>query len=145
MSEVGVRSLASEDPGRVLELWRKAGLPHRPVGRDTPDSLERGFTQNSDLCLGAYVRGNLVGTVLATDDGRKGWVNRLAVDPDHRHRGIGTELLQRAEKALRDRGRRIIAALIEDWNSDSLSFFRARGYHLHRGIQYLSKRESDQV
>lgn len=97
------------------------------------------------MVLGAYVGRRLVGTVIATDDGRKGWINRLAVDPDHRGQGTGGHLLAAAEEALARRGRRIVAALVEDWNTESRRFFEARGYRGHPDIHYLSKRASEEV
>lgn len=103
------------------------------------------FSAAPDLHLGAYEGGQLIGTVVATDDGRKGWINRLAVLPEHRRKGVGTKLLEEAERRLRQRGRRIIGALVEDWNEGSLEFYRSRGYRLHRDIHYLSKRESEEV
>jgi GNAT superfamily N-acetyltransferase len=142
---IDIRSLSGESPERILDLWRRAGLPHRPRGRDHPDALREEVRRNADIALGAYVDDRLVGTVLGTDDGRKGWVNRLAVDPDYRGRGIATRLLSEVEAALRRRGRRIIATLVEDWNTESLRFFRRRGYHLHEDIHYLTKRESEEV
>ncbi len=95
--------------------------------------------------MGAYHGGRLVGTIIATDDGRKGWINRLAVDPEHRNEGAGSELLAAAEEALADRGRRIVAALVEGWNDGSLRFFEAHGYARHPDIHYLSKRTSEEV
>ncbi len=140
-----IRSLADEEPERVLDLWERAGLPHRPRGRDAVHGLREQFARDSDLSLGAYVGRTLIGSVLATDDGRKGWINRLAVDPDYRRAGVGSRLLAEAERALAKRGKRIIAALVEDWNEESLSFFQARGYRPHDDITYLSKRDSEEA
>ncbi len=140
-----IRPLKGEDPERILELWRLAGLSHRPRGRDTVDALRAEFAGAGDLHLGAYSGGDLIGTVLATDDGRKGWINRLAVHPERQGEGVGTRLLREAEARLRSRGRRTIAALVEDWNVESLDFFQRRGYRLHEDIHYLSKREDQEV
>ncbi len=137
--------LIGENPERIIELWRQAGLSHRSRGRDLPHALQEEFQRNRDLALGAFVDDELVGTVLATDDGRKGWINRLAVHPNYREKGVGSLLLREAETALRKRGKRIIAVLVEDWNLDSLRFFQSKGYNLHKDIHYLSKRESDEV
>ncbi len=145
MKQAMIRSLVGEDPENVLKLWRESGLPHRPKGRDLPAALGKEFAANEDLALGAYLDAELVGTVLATDDGRKGWINRLAVAPPHRRKGIGSLLLRKAEDALHGRGRRIVAALVENWNVDSVAFFQAKGYRLHEDIQYLSKREGAEV
>ena len=43
-----------------------------------------------DLFVGAFEGERLVGSALGSVDGRaKGWINRVAVDPDRRRRGLG--------------------------------------------------------
>jgi len=76
---------------------------------------------------------------------RKGWINRLAVDPDYRRRGIAKTLIAESEKTLRKHGVRIFCAQIEDYNVTSRKLFKECGYVEHRDIIYFSKRESDEV
>jgi len=98
-----------------------------------------------ELFLGAFEGRTLVGTVVGSYDGRKGWINRLAVDPDHRWQGIGQLLIARIEKSLKKKGARIISALVKESNLKSISLFEKLGYVTDRGILYLSKRESEDV
>ena len=80
---------------------------------------------------------------------RKGWINRLAVDPDHRGRGHAGRLVAAAEEVLREQGMHVIAVLIESDNAASLALFQKAGYVDPRcagsdsGIHYLTKRDSD--
>jgi ribosomal protein S18 acetylase RimI-like enzyme len=82
----------------------------------------------------------IIGSILATHDGRKGWLNRLAVSPNYRKRGIARMLVQEAEKRLLSRGIEIFACQIEDWNQTSMSVFENLGYTKHNDITYFSKR-----
>jgi len=100
---------------------------------------------NPDFFIGAYEGNKLVGTVIASWDLRKGWINRLAVDPVCRRRGIAKTLIAEAEKALKKRGAKIICALIEDTNNGSMDLFKKCGYTEHHDIIYFSKRESNKV
>ncbi|MBE0520560.1 GNAT family N-acetyltransferase, partial [Candidatus Bathyarchaeota archaeon] len=95
--------------------------------------------------LGAFEDNDLVGTVIISCDLRKGWINRLAVDPDYRHRGIAKALIAESEKALRKLGIKIFCALIEDYNAISKKLFKECGYVEHHDITYFSKRDSDEV
>ena len=70
--------------------------------------------QNSFLV--AEVEGRIVGSVLVTHDGRKGWINRLAVHREYRRRGIGGALVSEAENWLIEQGIGIFACLIEGDN-----------------------------
>ena len=44
--------------------------------------------------------GGIVGVVLGTYDGRRGWILRLAVHPDQRRQGFATRLVQEVERRL---------------------------------------------
>jgi ribosomal protein S18 acetylase RimI-like enzyme len=140
------RLLGASDFERIMALWQAAGLHIRPRGRDSRPEFERQMAGGTQTALGVEDdEGNLIGVVLATHDGRKGWINRLAVHPDHRRRGIGLALIEAAEVVLREQGMRIIAATIEPDNEASLALLRAAGYAEWEGIHYMSKRDSDEV
>lgn len=135
------RKLTPSDLPELLRLWNDAGLPTKPTGRDHPDRLKREMQAYPDNFIGAFVDGTLIGAVLATWDGRKGWINRLAVHPQHRGRGIGRVLLRVAENELESRGALIIAALIEVDNLSSRRLFEQTGYADYGEIRYVSKRK----
>ncbi len=138
-------TLSVDDYDAVRALWEAAGLHIRPVGRDSREQFAAQMARGCQTVLGVRDGGRLVGVVVATHDGRKGWINRLTVHPDYRRRGLARHLIAQAEAALRAQGMQIIAALVEDWNEASLALFQATGYVLHRDIFYLTKRESDDV
>ncbi|HID72163.1 MAG TPA: GNAT family N-acetyltransferase [Thermoplasmata archaeon] len=141
-----IKNLTPEDYDAVLKLWELADLSsYRPFGRDSKDHMLREMKENPELFFGAFENGKLVGICIGTDDGRKGWLNRLAVHPDYRRRGIASRLIALTEEALRKRGRKIICTLIEEWNTESLQLFKKMGYEIHRDIFYLSKRENPEV
>lgn len=126
----------------VVSLWKKVNLPFKPRGRDTRKNIEREISRTGTaIFLVAEIDQGIIGTVLGTHDGRKGWINRLAVHPDYRHRGIATELVSAIEKRLHKIGIHIIACLIEDPNRDSMKFFEKIGYIKHPDIFYFSKRK----
>ncbi len=84
----------------------------------------------------------MIGVVIVTNDTRKGWINRLAIDPDYRRQGYGEQLVQAAEDALHEMGLHLMAAFIEEGNDASLALFEKLGYATHEHIYYLSKRDS---
>jgi N-acetylglutamate synthase len=135
-----IRELSPDDYERLLSLWQHAGLPHRPRGRDRRDRVEREMDDARSAFLGVEEGGVLMGAVLVTHDGRKGWINRLAVDPAVRREGIATALVAASEQRLADQGIRIISCLIERDNEASLSLFARLGYARHDEIAYLAKR-----
>ena len=137
-----LRRLRSDDHAAVLALWQRAGLHSiRPEGRDSQAEFEKQLA-GGQIAIGLEEGGSLIGVVLATNDTRKGWINRLAIDPDYRRKGYGEQLACAAEEALRGAGMKLIAAFIEDGNTASLALFEKLGYAVHPKIVYVSKRDS---
>jgi ribosomal protein S18 acetylase RimI-like enzyme len=139
-----IRPLTIDDYDRLLALWQRAGLRSlRLDGRDSRSALERQLASGVETVLGLEIDDRLVGAVIATHDSRKGWINRLVVDPAYRRRGYGSNLVEAAEALLHTQGMHVIAALVEHDNPDSLALFRKAGYgELDGGIHYLTKRDS---
>ena len=142
-----IRRLDLDDYDELMALWQRAGLHSlRPQGRDSRAAVARQLASGVQTILGLEADGQLVGAVVATHDSRKGWINRLVVDPDHRQRGYGARLIAAAEEALREQGMRVIAALVESDNAASLALFQKVGYvEIDSGIHYLTRRDSDQA
>jgi len=143
--ELDLVALCAADYESVLALWRQAGLHIRPTGRDSAEQFARQIAGGTQTVLGLRAAETLVAVVVVTHDGRKGWVNRLAVHPDFQRRGAGKRLIAEAERLLHERGIGIVAALIEDWNAPSMALFQGAGYTLQPDIHYLTKRDNDEV
>jgi ribosomal protein S18 acetylase RimI-like enzyme len=139
-----IRPMSVTDYDIIIALWERAGLPFKPLGRDNREKISIEIMKNPDLVLGAYKGNELIGMILGTDDGRKGWINRLAVLPENRRQGVANALIAACEEALGKRGRKIICTLVED-NPESLELFNKAGYIKHDDIFYLSKREDEDV
>ena len=140
-----IHRLGLDDYDELLVLWQRAGLHSlRLRGRDSRVSMARQLASTVQTILGLEVDGQLVGAVVVTHDSRKGWINRLVVDPDHRRRGYGSRLIAAAENVLHEQDIHVIAALIENNNSASLALFRKAGYvEIDPGMHYLTKRDND--
>jgi ribosomal protein S18 acetylase RimI-like enzyme len=144
-SKIKIRDLRIDDYDNLIKLWENAELPYKPRGRDTRENINRELIGDTAVFLVAEVDGELIGSVFGTHDGRKGWINRLAVAPKYRQKGIAAILVREVEKRIYDRGIEIIACLIEDWNESSMAAFQKMGYKRHEDITYLSKRKHDDV
>lgn len=140
-----IRRLTMDDYDEIISLWSRADMPFKPEGRDSRRAMEAQIGANPDFFLGAFENGHLVGTVVLSSDLRKGWINRLAVDPGYRRRGVAKALIEESEKTLRSHGLRIFCGLIEDSNRASKALFKKCGYSEYTDISYFTKRESDAV
>ena len=140
-----IRPIDSTDYDALIALWQRAGLQHRPKGRDSFESMKDEFQRMETGFLGMFDGDKLIGSIIATSDGRRGWLNRLAIDPDYRGRGLAGKLIAEGEQFIFNLGIKIISCLIEEENSPSITAFTKAGYVVHPDILYLSKRESADV
>ena len=137
-----LRRLTIDDYDALINLWGDAGLPYRPLGRDTSEKIAREMARPDTAFFGIFEDGKMIATGLATFDGRKGWINRVAVHPDCRSRGLGSEIIVACEQFLDEIGAEIIGILIEDYNTPSMDLFGKHDYVFGEGIHYFSKRKS---
>lgn len=140
---VRIRELRLADYPAIIEVFDLCRLTPRVRGRDSRRNMAKQLRARSNVYLGAFDGPRLVGTVLATHDTRKGWINRLAVLPEYRRRGVALRLVRAAERALRGRGMEIFAALIEEDNVASQTLFRKLGYDPQSILYYRRKLRDD--
>ena len=139
------RTLGPEDYDEIIDVWKIAGLPFRPIGRDSKEEIIRQMELDPEMFLGAFVDSQMIGMIMGSYDSRKGWLNRLAVIPEHQGKGIAHSLVEEMEKLLKAKGFRIIATMIEDGHKESMKLFKNAGYIIHDDITYLTKREDADV
>ena len=137
MSQIRIREFRIDEYHSVCELWKQAGLIIRPG--DDLKGIKKKLLRDPDLFLVAEESGNIVGCVLGAWDGRRGWINHLAVSPTHQRKGVGTSLIRELERRLVLKGALKVNAQVYKWNSKSLEFFKAAGYEIHSDLIMIGK------
>lgn len=135
-----ITSYKKGDYDALIDIWENAGLPYKPKGRDSRESIEKEINNGHCKFLFAKDNDKYIGSVLITHDGRKGWINRVVVLPDYRKQGIARKLVDAGEQWLKEQGIGIFACQVEGYNDDSFEAFQKMGYIPFEGIQYLTKR-----
>lgn len=140
ISDYHLCDLGPADYDDILALWERAGLSVRPEGRDAPAIFARQCSEGRQRAIGLRAGPRLMAVAILTHDGRKGWINRLAVDPACRRRRLASRIIAEAERWFReDLGLEVWAALIEGHNRESQALFDSLGYRRH-DVVYVSKR-----
>ncbi len=121
-----LRPYADADESAVVELWRRCELT-RPWN-DPHKDIQRKLTTQAELFLVGELAGTVVATVMAGYDGHRGWVNYLAVAPEHRTRGYGRLLMRHVEELLAARGCPKLNLQVRTGNTAVLEFYRRIGY-----------------
>jgi len=106
---------------------------------DEREGIELKLQRDPDLFLIAEDGDEILGAVMGAWDGRRGWINHLAIRPDHQKKGIGMRLVRELEKRLIRKGARKVNAQIYRSNKSSLAFFKAMGYEVHNDLIMVGK------
>jgi len=124
--DVTVRDARPDEAAAIEALWDAAyGASSRSSAQDIPALLAHGPAAR---LLVAEADGALVGTLIATFDGWRGNMYRLATLPAYRRRGIARRLVEEAHAWLRSSGCTRITALVEGDHFYATGFWESAGY-----------------
>jgi ribosomal protein S18 acetylase RimI-like enzyme len=137
LATLRIREFRLGDYDRVVELWKESGLILRPG--DERAGVELKLQRDPDLFLVAESDEEMLGVVLGAWDGRRGWVNHLAVRAGYRRSGIGKSLMNELEKRLIMKGALKVNAQIYQSNKESLAFFKSMNYEVHSDLIMIGK------
>jgi len=140
LNMIKIREFKINDYDDVIKLWISSNLPFKPHGRDKYDKIEKEIKNDNSIFLIAEFEGKIIGSVFGTHDGRKGWINRLAISPHFQGKDLANKLCNNLENRFYNLGIEIIGCLIENWNEKSIKYFEKIGFKKHEDIIYFSKR-----
>jgi ribosomal protein S18 acetylase RimI-like enzyme len=124
------RKLKITDHQDLMRLWQNYdGVSLRDA--DSRQAMEKYLERNPGLSFVAEVDGRVVASLMAGHDGRRGYIQHLAVDPEQRNQGIAGRLLELCLQALQTQG--IVKSHVHVLNSNQLGrdFWSRRGW-IHR-------------
>jgi ribosomal protein S18 acetylase RimI-like enzyme len=123
---VMIRTADVEDASEVLSLWRQAEA--KPSHTDDTDSIRALVVHDPQALIVAEDHGHIVGSIIAGWDGWRGSIYRLAVAPAHRRGGLGSQLVEAAERRLAKAGAARLQAIVVETNLQATAFWRATGW-----------------
>ncbi|MBN1345650.1 MAG: GNAT family N-acetyltransferase [Phycisphaerae bacterium] len=125
---VKIAEMAAGDLAEVLALWEATENLGLDEDIDTPDALARYLARNPGLSFVAREEGMLVGAVLCGTDGRRGYLNHLAVASSRRRQGIGRRLVDASLAALSGMGIARCHTFVYVKNVGGLAFWESQGW-----------------
>jgi len=128
MSEnIKTREFSISDYDAALELWQRVEGLEIAEG-DDKESVTYFLTRNAGLSRVATDGVAMVGVALCGQDGRRGYIYHLAVDPAYQARGLGRRLMDECLDGLRRAGLKRALILVADDNSRGRKFWRRHGW-----------------
>ncbi len=112
---------------QVIALW-EAVFGYETAHNRPALVIDKKLAVEDGLFFVAMLGAEVIGTIMAGYDGHRGWIYSVAVHPDHRKQGIGSQLVVHAESALTGRGCMKINLQIMDGNESVAAFYASLGY-----------------
>lgn len=132
-----VRGMLTGDYDSLVALWRS--FPGNAItGADSPEGFNSFLQRNGNYCFTAEEDGSVVGSVMAGEDSRRGYIYHLAVREDRQGSGLGKLLMEHTERALFNAGIEKIHLFIFSDNP-AIDFYAKAGWHLRDDIEVMSK------
>lgn len=126
MESLHIRQFTLDDQENVIALWEACRLNH--PGNDPALMIRRKMAYQPELFLVGEIAAELVATVMAGYEGRRGWINLLAVHARHRRKSLGRSMMAAAETELASLGCPKINLQIRTWNTQAVAFYERLGY-----------------
>jgi len=129
------------DEAAVVSLWERCGLTRS--WNDPHQDIRRKLEVQADLFLVGVIEGQVVATVMAGYEGHRGWINYLAVAPDHQGLGYGRRMMEEAERRLLALGCPKINLLVRSTNQRAMGFYQHIGYSVDEVVSFGKRIVSD--
>lgn len=97
---------------------------------DERDNLRRYLHRNPGMSLVVTKGGEIVATLKAGHDGRRGFLHHLAVKEEHRGAGLARKLVERCLALLAEQGIRQVRVFVYDSNRAALAFWKHMGFEV---------------
>jgi ribosomal protein S18 acetylase RimI-like enzyme len=129
-----VTSIEESEIPEVTRLWQRCGLTRE--WNDPAGDIALARKENNATVLLGRRDGALVASVLVGHDGHRGWAYYVSVDPDHRLKDYGREIMTAAEDWLRERGIAKLQLMVRDDNARVHAFYETLGYYDQKRVTF---------
>lgn len=132
-----IREMLISDYEAVIGLWNDTeSLSLRDA--DSKQGIDTYLNRNKGLSFVALCDKQIIGAVLVGTDGRRGYLQHLAVSADHRGKGIGKKLIAKSISALSLIGIAKTHLFVLNENHQAQAFYKKCGWFPREEIKMYS-------
>jgi ribosomal protein S18 acetylase RimI-like enzyme len=136
-----IRKMVITDYNKIINLWKNTEGVGLSGKDDSKKSIKTFLEKNSNICFVAENKDKeIIGTIMAGNDGRRGHIYHLMVKPEYRKNGLGKKILEKTERVLKKEGVRKIFLVVFKTNKTGNNFWENNGYKTRKDLIYRDKR-----
>ena len=125
--DIEIREFAIDDYEAAVEWWKRVEGVEIAEGDDR-EGVAQFLAQNAGLSRVATDGSTIVGVAFCGQDGRRGYIYHLAVDPNYRGRGLGKRLVDECLAGLRRLGLKRANIMVATDNPRGREFWSKCGW-----------------
>jgi ribosomal protein S18 acetylase RimI-like enzyme len=137
-----IRPYQLSDEASVTDRWNRCGLTR--TWNDPKKDIARKLSVQPEWFLVGVLDDQVIATVMVGYDGHRGWINYLAVDPDHQRAGFGRAMMAESERMLHDHGCPKINLQIRNDNLKAIAFYERIGFTDDSVVSFGKRLVSDE-
>ena len=139
---IQIQEMTLQDYEEVRALWQETDeIELSEV--DSKSNISRFLERNPGLSFVARDSGQLVGAVLCSHDGRRGYIDHLAIRKSHRLHGIGKGLVARCVYNLMRMGINKWHLFVLEDNQGAIAFWKKLGWAERVELVTMSQRHTN--
>ena len=131
------RPILPNDYEQLASFWKQHYALKLHKG-DDKETITRLLERNTGLSTIAEEDGVVIGTCVGTFDGRKGYIQKVAVSKELRGKGLGIKLVQETVKKILEAGAFQVQV---NCGEDLVSFYRKTGFEVNPVVAMKIKKQ----
>ena len=136
-----IREMDISDYPQVIKLWTGTeAMLLRDA--DSQQNIAKYLDRNPGLSFVALSDESIIGAILVGTDGRRGYIQHLAVNTHYRGQGIGAQLISSAIHALEKQGIAKTHLFVANDNLDAQGFYEKLGWFPRDEVRMFSYNSS---
>lgn len=135
-----IRLITPNDYDALVDLWLVCRGSALSDTEDSHEAIARLLARNPDTCFAAVAGdGRLVGAILATEDGRRGYIYHMGVTQEFRGQGVGSALVKASLEALARKSVTTVALVACAANDSANAFWERMGFVSRGDLTYRNR------
>lgn len=142
---MNIRKMLINDYSQVYNLWiNSTGMGLNNLD-DSEIGIDRFLKRNPNTCYVALDNEKIIGVILCGHDGRRAYIYHTFVDLNYRNMGIGSALVDKVLKSLKDENINKIALVVFSKNELGNSFWEHLGFIIRSDLVYRNKSLTEMI